>query len=340
MAVSGFRLPPVVNEGLVCLRHLVRVVPFLDRGSLLPIGLHQLRRQPFRHRPPRARASCPQEPAHGERHLPRRPHLERYLVGRAAYATRPHLEHRHDVAHRLLEHLARVFLRALGDVIESAVDYAFSHALLPILHYLVNHRLHPDAVVLSVRRRSMTDNLTASGHRKLPGTLTRPFGPARPVLAALLVAALDADGVKSASHDVITHAGQVTHPPAADEDDGGLLEGVTLTGDVGSDLDPVRQADAGDLTQRGVRLLWRLRPHVGADPALLRVAFAPHHAVLERIEAETQRRRLRLASEGLASLSHQFILNFHFRSVLLRVIENKKPKVASTEKLGPGLPTP
>jgi hypothetical protein len=44
----------------------------------------------------------------------------------------------------------------------------------------------------------------------------RPFGLASPVLAALLVAALDTGGVESAAHYVITYAGQVTYTPAAD----------------------------------------------------------------------------------------------------------------------------
>jgi hypothetical protein len=54
-----------------------------------------------------------------------------------------------------------------------------------------------------------------------------------------------------------------------------------------------------------------LRTDVRADPALLGIALAAGHTVLERVEAETQSRRLRLASEGLPSLSYQLVCCWH-----------------------------
>src|SRR3972149_4607464 len=69
MAVAGTPLPPVVDKGLVGLGHAVRIVPLLDRRSLLAVGVHDLRRQTLGHGATGAAPGCSQEPAHGQRHL-------------------------------------------------------------------------------------------------------------------------------------------------------------------------------------------------------------------------------------------------------------------------------
>src|SRR4029453_4448318 len=51
-----------------------------------------------------------------------------------------------------------------------------------------------------------------------------------------------------------------------------LLEVVPLAGNVGRDLEPVRQPDARDLAKSRVRLLRRVREHAGAAPPLRRGA--------------------------------------------------------------------
>ena len=58
--------------------------------------------------------------------------------------------------------------------------------------------------------------------------------------------------IQDAADDVVTDARQVSDTAAADHHDGVLLQVVTDTGDVGSDLIAIGQTDTGDLTQRQV----------------------------------------------------------------------------------------
>src|SRR6266496_5724696 len=94
--------------------------------------------------------------------------------------------------------------------------------------------------------------------------------PLRAVLGAALPSVADACGVETAADHLVTEAGQVADPAAANQDDGVLLEVVTLARNVGADFHPVRQTHAGDLTQRRIRLLRRGRVDAGAHAALLR----------------------------------------------------------------------
>jgi hypothetical protein len=52
-----------------------------------------------------------------------------------------------------------------------------------------------------------------------------------------------------------------------------LLQIVTNPGNIGSDFNAIRQADARHLAQCGVWLLWRLRIHAGANTAPLRASL-------------------------------------------------------------------
>src|SRR5919202_6633194 len=90
------------------------------------------------------------------------------------------------------------------------------------------------------------------------------------VLRAGLLAVGDAGGVERPADDLVAHAREVLDAAAAHEHDRVLLEVVALAGDVGGDLHAVRQAHAGDLAQRRVRLLGRGRVHARAHAALLR----------------------------------------------------------------------
>src|SRR4051812_49665784 len=85
------------------------------------------------------------------------------------------------------------------------------------------------------------------------------------VLRAGLLAVAHAGGVERAAHDLVAHARQVLDAAAADEHDGVLLEVVALARDVGGDLDAARDAHAGDLAQRRVRLLGRRGVDARAD---------------------------------------------------------------------------
>src|SRR5262245_24596036 len=123
------------------------------------------------------------------------------------------------------------------------------------------------------------------------------LGALRAVLRPTLLAALDANGVERAAHDVVPHARQVLHAAAANEHERVLLQVVADTGDVGRDFDLVGQADTRDLAKRRVRLLRGLREHAHTDAALLR-------AVL-------QRRALRLPLDLLASFADQLTNRRH-----------------------------
>src|SRR5438270_10741547 len=89
------------------------------------------------------------------------------------------------------------------------------------------------------------------------------------VAAASLLAVAHAGGVEGAPDDLVTNAGQVLHTTTTHEHDRMLLEVVALTRDVGGDLHAAGQPDAGDLAQRGVRLLRRVRVDAGADTPTL-----------------------------------------------------------------------
>src|SRR5205823_5428981 len=124
--------------------------------------------------------------------------------------------------------------------------------------------------------------------------LTRLLGA---VLGAGLLAVGNAGGVESRADHLVAVARQVLDAAAAHEHDRVLLQVVALTGDVGADLDPVRQPHARDLPQRRIRLLGRHRGHAGADPPLLRGAL--------------ERGRLRLLALGLAALANQLVDSRH-----------------------------
>src|SRR4051812_5353350 len=120
----------------------------------------------------------------------------------------------------------------------------------------------------------------------------------RAVTAASLLATLDALGVQRAADDLVTNAGKVLHPATAHQHDGVLLQVVTLTRDVGGDLHLACQPHAGDLAQRGVRLLRGRRVDAGADTAALWTSL--------------ERRRLGLAALVLPALSDQLLDRWHF----------------------------
>ena len=98
---------------------------------------------------------------------------------------------------------------------------------------------------------------------ELPGALGTVLGPT-------LSPVFDAGRVQSTSNNVILYARKVLDPATPDQHDRVLLEIVPLTRDVGRDFDSVREADASDLPERRVRLLWRGRVNARANAAALR----------------------------------------------------------------------
>src|SRR5262245_30511745 len=77
--------PAVVGEGLVRLRHLVRVFALLHRLAALVGRVDQLVRQLVAHALALARPRRGDEPAHRERGGALGPDLDRHLVGGAAH---------------------------------------------------------------------------------------------------------------------------------------------------------------------------------------------------------------------------------------------------------------
>src|SRR4051795_12893177 len=120
------------------------------------------------------------------------------------------------------------------------------------------------------------------------------------VLGAGLLAVAHAGGVERPAHDLVAHARQVLDAAAADEHHGVLLQVVPLARDVRGDLDAARDADAGHLAQRGVRLLGRGRVHARAHAAPLRGGD-----LLLAALAGLQARRGQLLGLGMATLADQ-----------------------------------
>ena len=84
-------------------------------------------------------------------------------------------------------------------------------------------------------------------------------------MRARLLALGDAGGIEGAANDLVADTGKILDAAAADEDDGVLLEVVTLARDVGGDLHAVGEPDASDLAERRVRLLGGRGVDAGAD---------------------------------------------------------------------------
>ena len=85
---------------------------------------------------------------------------------------------------------------------------------------------------------------------------------------------------------------------------------MPLSGDVGGDLHPVGETDAGDLADSGVRLARGLGGHLGADTAL-EWRGIKGRAVLERIKATGERRHGRLRRFALTASLGELIYCCH-----------------------------
>src|SRR5439155_23603941 len=113
--------------------------------------------------------------------------------------------------------------------------------------------------------------------------------PLRAVFRTSLHPSLNTYRVEGPPDDVITHTRKILDPAAPNQDQRVLLKVVTDAGNIGGHLNAVGQSHAGDLPQRRIGLLRRLRKHANADTPLLR-------AVL-------QRRALGLADDLSTSLA-------------------------------------
>src|SRR5262249_28720531 len=96
------------------------------------------------------------------------------------------------------------------------------------------------------------------------------FGTLRAVLAARLLAVLDARRVERAADDVIAHPWEILHATAANQHDRVLRQIVPLAWNVRGNFHAVGEPHAGDLAERRVRLFRGRGIDASADTALLR----------------------------------------------------------------------
>src|SRR5262249_2868692 len=164
-------LPPVVGERLVRLGHLVRVLALLHRVALVLRGIEDLRGELLDHRLFAALARVVDEPPHPQRLRPVRPDVDRDLAGRADDAARLDLDLGLDVRQRLLPHLHRIVLGALGDDVERLVDDLLRDGLLAAVHHGVDELGQAAAQLvrrvgeLRIRENLALGDFTFAGHR-------------------------------------------------------------------------------------------------------------------------------------------------------------------------------
>ena len=130
--------------------------------------------------------------------------------------------------------------------------------------------------------------------RVIPYTqfLPRPPDPASPRTCCDRASGPPPHPCPASPNHVIAHAGQILHATSPYQHNRVLLQVMTLARNIRRDLHLVRQPNPRHLPQSRIRLLGRLRPHLNAHPSLLRRAWPPAHAVLQRIERIPQRRSL------------------------------------------------
>src|SRR3954451_8748047 len=145
------RLPAVVREGLVGLRHAEDVVLALVRAALLGLRAHHLVGEPLRHRLLAPVARELDQPADRKRAGAAGGHLDRKLVGRSADAAGADLEDRRERLDRDLERLHGVLARALREDRQRVVHDALGGRLLAVQHHLVDDLLDELGAVDGVR---------------------------------------------------------------------------------------------------------------------------------------------------------------------------------------------
>src|ERR1700752_72310 len=168
------RLPPVMREGAVRLRHPVRVFLLLYRLAFALRRQNQLGCEALGHRLLFARAAVLDDPAHPQRGAALRPHFNRYLIRRATDPARLHFQRRLHVRQRLLEHVHARLPRALLDHVHRLIENPFRQRLLPGHHQVVQELRDRLAVVAWISRHGAFDRGFATTH--FPASLGR-FAP-------------------------------------------------------------------------------------------------------------------------------------------------------------------
>src|SRR5262245_565491 len=117
-------LPAIVSEGLVGLRHAMRVFALLDRPALVARRGQNLRGELLVHGLVGPLASERDEPADGQGVAAVRTDLHGHLVIRSAHPPRLDLEHGLHVVHGGLEHRHRLLTALLLDHLHGLVEDA------------------------------------------------------------------------------------------------------------------------------------------------------------------------------------------------------------------------
>mgnify|MGYP001770812832 CR=1 FL=1 len=87
-------------------------------------------------------------------------------------------------------------------------------------------------------------------------SLLSSLGPFCAVFRTPLFPICDARGIERTADNMVSDTGQILNATSADEHDRVLLQIMSDTRNVSCDLDLVSQANARDLTQSRIRLLW------------------------------------------------------------------------------------
>src|SRR5262245_18560971 len=171
--LSCWPSPAVVRKCPIGLGHAVRILALLDGVSPAVGRIEQLRREPLRHRLLVALARGRDDPADTERLPAGGSHLDRHLIGGAADTPRAHLDRRHHIVERLLEHRDRILFGLALDDLERAIDDALGHRLLAGAHDRVHELRDHQVPEFRVRVDLSLLGTVAAGHRV---SLSLPLG--------------------------------------------------------------------------------------------------------------------------------------------------------------------
>src|SRR6478735_173383 len=160
----GTRLPAIVRERLVRVRHAVRVLILLHRIAYALRRRDHFGGQLLGHRLLVAVARVADQPTHRERRAALRTHLDRHLVRRTADAAALHLDDRLQVRQRLLEDVHARLARTVLDEIHRGVEDPLGRALLALIHQDVDELRDRLAVVARIGEDGALHSGFAAAH--------------------------------------------------------------------------------------------------------------------------------------------------------------------------------
>src|ERR1700733_7831480 len=161
-----------MGESLVCLRHSMNVVLFLNRSTAHVGGIRQLVRQLVRHALVGPAAGVLQNPANRQTDPAVLGNFHRNLIVCAAHAPGLHFEQRLSVLDSLLEELQWIVGGAIFDLVHRTVEDPLGSILLAIPHHRVDELLRQRGVINRIRQDLARLWSASAWHRLFPW----PFG--------------------------------------------------------------------------------------------------------------------------------------------------------------------